>query len=99
MENEEINSDKLDEILELQKDNNKMLKKVLNHQKMANLMKILYWIVIIGITYGMFAYFKPYLTNLKNIYTQGSGILDNLKDVGANQQQLDQLDGLIKKLK
>lgn len=99
MENEEINSEKLDEILELQKDNNKMLKSVLNHQKMANLMKLLYWVVIIGITYGMFAYFKPYFTNIANIYTQGAGMFDNTENNDTNSNQINQLNDLIKKLK
>lgn len=99
MENEEVGNEKLDEILELQKENNKMLKKVLNHQKMANLMKIIYWLVIIGVTYGMFSYFKPYFTNLANIYTQGADMFDTKADASASPSQMDQLNDLIKKLK
>lgn len=80
MENQEMSNEKLDEILELQKGNNKMLKKVLNHQKMANLMKLLYWVVLIGITYGVFSYFKPQMENLKSIYLNGNAAIEKLNN-------------------
>jgi len=60
-------------------ENNKMLRKIRRSQKIASFMRIVYWIIIIGITAGAFYFFQPYLEQAKG-FIQDSGIdIDQIK--------------------
>jgi hypothetical protein len=84
----------LEENLKLSKENNIMLLKIRSVQRWAQITRIFYWFIIIGITIGAFYFIKPYLGNLLNIYTGGvSGISNvdiskSLKDIQTNVKGL-----------
>jgi len=85
----------LAENLSLNKENHEMLKKLMFYQKMNQIYKIIYWFVIIGVTFGAFYFIQPMLSNLLNVYTGGvSGLNDvNLKsNQGSVQDLLKQLN-------
>jgi len=68
----------LEETLELSRDNNKMLHKVRGVQKREALWSILKILLIVGIAFGAFYYLEPYLNKVMNVFTQISGMKQNV---------------------
>ena len=68
----------LEENLKLSKENNVLLVKLHNIQRWANITRVFYWLIIIGISIGAFYFVKPFLGNIVNLYTGGA------LDVGYN---------------
>jgi hypothetical protein len=75
---DEQNKHLLEENLALAKENNQMLKKVLRSQKRGEIMKVIYWLLIIGIALGAFYFVQPYLENVISIYTNTAGVLEGI---------------------
>jgi hypothetical protein len=62
----------------LSEENNDMLKKLRGAQKRAETMKILYWVLIIGISVFSYYSIQPYLKQVTETY---SGIADSTSDL------------------
>ncbi len=69
----------LDQTLELEEDNNKMLRSMLRSMRIQRIMSILYWVFIIGSAVGAYYVIQPYLTQLMDVYSGAGSILDNFK--------------------
>lgn len=81
------------ELLELTKENNKLLRKMRRSAMIGNIMRIFYWAIIFGgpvVIY--FYYLQPYLGQLMEAY---SGIQDG---VGGVSNQVQGLGGLLEKI-
>ncbi len=81
----------LEELLEIEKENNKLLKKLWRNVRVGRLMKLLYWIVILAITLGAYYYVQPYIDKFIEAYTNIKGAtqnLNNLSDVNLLNQLL-----------
>jgi hypothetical protein len=90
----------LDQSLELAKQNNAMLLKLVRAQKMATYYRIAYWAIIILVTFGSFIFLQPLLGNLLNVYTGGAAngnIMDSIKNLNSSTQQ-KQVQDLLKSL-
>jgi uncharacterized protein involved in cysteine biosynthesis len=72
----------LEENLKLSKENNVLLLKIRNVQRWAQITKILYWFVIIGVAIGAFYFIQPYLGGVLNIYSGGVSDISSIKDIG-----------------
>ncbi|MCX6752758.1 MAG: hypothetical protein NTW62_00195 [Candidatus Nomurabacteria bacterium] len=77
----------LQEALSLAKDNNSMLHSMRRAQMWASIMRVIYWILIIGISYGAYIYTQPYLDKAVNLFKSSQAQLDSLKSV-TNQFKL-----------
>ncbi len=77
-------SKKLDEVYSLVKENHTIVKKIRAHQKNAQMIKVLYWLIIIGIGVGGFVYLKPFLDQISGMYTQGQDAFESIKDFNAS---------------
>ena len=51
----------------LSQENNEMLKKIKGSQKMSNIMRWIYWIVIIVLSIGSFSLIQPYINSLQSV--------------------------------
>ncbi len=71
----------LEETFELVKDNNVMLHKIRSAQKWASFMRIVYWLVIIGISIGAFYVLQPYVDKLMKMYNDISGMKQSVDSV------------------
>lgn len=71
----------LEENLRLNKENNKLLIKLRNYQKWAQITRAFYWVLIIGVSVGAFYFIKPYFGNLLNIYTGDLSGFSNISDL------------------
>ena len=49
------------ENLEISKDNRKMLKKIRRGMVFGGIVRVIYWIIIIGASLGTYYYLQPYL--------------------------------------
>ena len=66
----------------LAEENNKMLRKMRRAQKMASFMRIIYWLIIIGIGIGAFYFLQPYINQIQK-FMQDSGVsINQLKNLG-----------------
>ena len=71
------------ELLELTRENNKILHSLRNHNRWATLSHVVYWAVIVGVSVGTFYYLQPYLETLFKAYEQVQGMLDKLPNFGG----------------
>ena len=51
----------------LVKENNKMLHKMRRAQKIADFMRFMYWLIIIGISIGGYYVVQPYVTQMQDL--------------------------------
>ena len=65
--------------LELSRENNEILKKIRNAQRMAQIYRFLYWIVIIGASYGAYYFVQPYIGGIFDMYNSSSELLQQQK--------------------
>ncbi len=77
---------KLDTLIQLSEENNRMLKHMRRSQRWASVMRVLYWLVIIGIALGSFYFVKPYFEQLTKIYTQGAANFNTIQTEFSNIQ-------------
>ena len=68
----------LEDNLALNKENNDMLLKLFKIQRLAQITRIIYWIVLIGIAVGAFYFVQPFIDSLLGIYGMDSSSLDSL---------------------
>ncbi len=64
--------------LELSEENNKILKKMLRTMRWARLVRIVYWLVIIGVSVGALYFFQPYIDQLREVYGGIKGTVDSV---------------------
>ncbi|MEI7810159.1 MAG: hypothetical protein WCI41_01215 [bacterium] len=71
----------------LAEDNNKMLHKIRNGQKWASVMRVMYWLIIIGISIGAFYFMQPYIAPLEKLLGNASSVFEQLNS--AKSQSYD----------
>ncbi len=59
----------LEEALELSRDNNEMIKRMRRSQKNSQLLRGLYWVLILAISFGGYFFVGPYLSKITSIYS------------------------------
>jgi len=60
--------DKLDELLELTRENNKVLRRMNRKMIWGQVFTVLYWLVILGVVGWSYYYFQPYLEEYIGVY-------------------------------
>lgn len=87
----------LKEIVELTRENNKLLKGIRNSQRWASALRAIYWIIIIVSAIGGYYALKPYLSTVSDVYTQNSSLFNSIPGMSAGttyQNAKDLLDQL-----
>jgi hypothetical protein len=64
----------------LAEENNDILRSIQRSMRLARLMTVLYWVVIIGASVGAFYLIQPYLKSVSDLY-------------GGSQDQVNQING------
>jgi len=75
----------LKETKTLVEENNKILKGIRRSNRWGAFIKTVYWIIIIVITIGAFAYIQPYLNSMIKIYNQLEGTSTDITNLKNNQ--------------
>jgi len=77
--------------LEMTRENNKLLKKIRRNTIIANIMRLVWWSVIIGVPVFLYYYvLQPYVTELKVAY---QGVTDGVS--GAQDALLNIIDRIM----
>ncbi len=86
----EVNpNEKLDEILELTKENNRILHALRSAQRRASMFRLLYWLVVIGLGFGAFYYIQPYLEQIMGVYAGAQSSIDSIQNATSSIQNGD----------
>lgn len=97
------NSESLKEILELSRENNKMLKKQMSVMRWSRAFSVAYWVVIIGFALGAYYYIQPYIEGVLGIYQDlGAGVQGLSTTIGSVNEGigsgLGALEDVLKKI-
>jgi len=63
----------------LSEENNDILRSMQRSQRLASVMRIIYWVVIIGSTIGAFYLIQPYINSLGGSLGSASDIINSYK--------------------
>jgi hypothetical protein len=88
----------LEENLRLSKENNHLLVKLHNIQRWAQITRVIYWFIIIGVSVGAFYFIKPFFNNLISVYTGGVSNFSNIGDITKSLSDKEQIQSLLKSL-
>jgi hypothetical protein len=83
--------EKLDELLELTRENNKILHKMHRGQVWASVFRFIYWAAIIGTTIGAWYYFQPTIDRYMSTYQDLMGRVDSI--TGSAEQGVGTIKG------
>ena len=91
-------SHKIEEILELTKENNKILRTMRRSQRMTSLFTFVYWAVILGSIFGVYYYFQPTIQKYMKVFQSSVGILQSFEGkAGAIPSDVQTLKNLLGK--
>jgi hypothetical protein len=68
--------EKLDELLDLTRENNKILRKMHRAQLWSGIFRFIYWAAIIGTSIGLWYYFQPTIDEYMSTYQKLMGRVD-----------------------
>ncbi len=87
----------IEESLTLNRESNTILKGIRSAQRRAEIMKIIYWVIILGITFGAYYFVQPYIESLMGYYSSIAGIGgDGTTTDGSSISNLSQIQDLLK---
>ncbi|EFK95784.1 hypothetical protein LDC_2200 [sediment metagenome] len=93
----ELDTRKLDELLELTRENNKILTGMRSAQRWGSFFKLVYWMVILGSILGVYYYFQPTIQKYANTLQTAAGVLQGYEQqVGNISTQLQSVGNLLK---
>lgn len=71
----------LESTYKLSEENNKMLRHIRRSQKIAVFMRLLYWVVIIGISVGIFYFLQPYADRVQEFFKSAGDTVNQFKNI------------------
>ena len=73
------------ELLELTRENNKLLHKMRRHAIIGSIMRLFYWTLILGGPIVLYYYFfKPYIDQLLEVYSGVQSGVDDVQKIGES---------------
>ncbi len=92
----ELDSQKIDELLELTRDNNKILRSMRSTQRVGSFFTFIYWMVILGSIFGTYYYFQPTIQKYMKTMQTSVNILQNFeKQAGTVSTDMKALNNLL----
>lgn len=80
--------EKIDEVLNLTRENNKILRGMRRSQRLSSLFQMVYWLIILGIAFGAYYYIQPmiepFLQIIDKTMSDLQGVKDSLGGMGDN---------------
>jgi len=71
----------LEKTHELAEENNKILHSLRRSNRLGSFFRLLYWIIIIGVSIGAYYYVEPYVNTILTTYKGIQGDIDSVKSV------------------
>lgn len=89
---------KLDELLEVTHENNKILRSMRRAQRWSSFFTFLYWTIILGSIFGVYYYFQPTIQKYMKTFQTSIGIIQNFeKSAGSIPTDVQSVKNLIGK--
>jgi len=82
----------------LMEENNHLLRKLASREKWSRITKYIYWLIIIGISAGVFLWLKPYVDQLLELYQSIQEMLANNPISGGVLEPTKELQETLKNL-
>lgn len=79
----ELNDRKLDEILEITRENNSILSGMRRAQRWSSFFTFVYWAVILGSIFGVYYYFQPTIQKYMKTFQTSVGTLQKLESAAG----------------
>ncbi len=90
---------KILELYDLTKENNKMLHSLRRAQRWASIMRVIYWILILGISVGAYYYIQPHLDQILGLYTQNQSFIDKVRSMGTSIPDVSHIQEFFQQVK
>ncbi len=88
-----MNDREMKELLELTRDNNKLLRKMRRHAIFGNITRLIYWAIIFGVPVFLYYYFiQPQLGGIIDTYDTVKTGAESVQNIG---RQADGLGGIL----
>lgn len=71
----------LQKTFQLAEENNAMLRKMRRSMRVANAMRIVYWLIIIGLSVGALYFIQPYIDQLLQVYSGAQSDLQSVQNL------------------
>lgn len=85
--------------LALTEENNKLLRKMQRRARWGTITHIIYWIIILGITFGSYYYIQPYLNQALSAYSSLQKNVNGLNNGINNLNSSNPFQGLLNGIK
>ncbi len=76
----DIDMGKIDELLEITRENNKILRGMRSTQRWNSFITFVYWVIILGSVFGTYYYFQPLIQKYTNIFQTSVGVLQKVQE-------------------
>jgi len=93
------NQEKLEEIFEMTKENNDILRNLRRQQYIANAFRFLYWVVILVSLGGAYYYVKPAIDSFNQNKTKMDNTLQQFNDLRSSLPETKLLDQILQGIK
>jgi len=92
----ELDARKLDELLEITHENNKILRSMRRAQRWSSFFTFVYWTIILGSIFGVYYYFQPTIQKYMKTFQTSIGIIQNFeKSAGSIPTDVQSVKNLI----
>jgi len=94
----DLDDRKLDELLEITHENNKILRSMRRAQRWSSFFTFVYWAIILGSIFGVYYYFQPTIQKYMKTFQTSMGIIQNFeKAAGSIPTDVQAVKNLIQK--
>lgn len=94
----DLDSQKVDELLELTRENNQILRAMRRTQRWSSFFTFIYWMIILGSVFGVYYYFQPTIKKYVRTMQTSINILEKFEgQAGAIPMDLQAVKNLIGK--
>jgi membrane protein required for beta-lactamase induction len=97
MLSEEYNGSKIDELLDLTKENNRMLRSMHRRMIWSQIFSYIYWLIILGSLGWSYYYLQPYIAQSLDAYQTLTSSLSTMQD--QSKSFPSDLQGLLEKVR
>jgi uncharacterized protein (UPF0333 family) len=71
----------LERTYKMAEENNDILKSIRRANRLSLAFRVLYWVVILGVSYGAYYFIQPYLQSMLGLYDQVRGNVDTVQSL------------------
>ncbi|MBI5400565.1 MAG: hypothetical protein HZB12_00400 [Candidatus Yonathbacteria bacterium] len=80
----DLDARKLDELLEVTHENNKILRSMRRSQRWSSFFRFVYWALILGSIFGTYYYFQPTIQKYMKTFQTSMGIIQNFEKTAGS---------------